>query len=270
MLRLDELRRLTVDLGTRIDEIRRVELVAAVVALIAARLRVLADRARALDVPIRQGSPRRRADGARRRLLDHVPVLVQREEQLLHHLVVVRRRRAREQVVAEAEADEVVDDDARVLVRELLRRLARLLRHDDDRRAVLVGARDHEHVMTRHAHVPAVDVGGHTETGDVPDVAGAVGVRPGNSGENLGHGPILGAAADNRSLVSSPRPHHEVKAARGTWRRDRLSAGCSREPRGSRARTAASSGRRRSGRPGTRAPRRAAAGRARRESTRRR
>ena len=53
---------------------------------------------------------------------------------------------------------------------------------------MLVGAGDHEHVVPGHPHVAAEDVGGHTETGDVADVAGAVGVRPGDGGQDLAHG----------------------------------------------------------------------------------
>ena len=53
---------------------------------------------------------------------------------------------------------------------------------------MLVGARDHQHVVAGHPHVPAEDVGGHTETGHVADVARAVGVRPGDGGQDMGHG----------------------------------------------------------------------------------
>jgi signal transduction histidine kinase len=60
--RLDELRRLAVDLRPRVLEVLRVELVAAVVALVAARPVVAADRAGALDVAVRQPAPGRRVD----------------------------------------------------------------------------------------------------------------------------------------------------------------------------------------------------------------
>src|SRR5690606_13157180 len=43
----------------------------------------------------------------------------------------------------------------------------------------------------RHPHVPTEDVGGHAEPGHVAEVARAVGVRPGDCGEDLAHGPIL-------------------------------------------------------------------------------
>ena len=62
MVRLPELRRRAVDLRARVDQVDRVELVAAVVALVAARLRVAADRARSLDVAVGE-----RVAGRRRR-----------------------------------------------------------------------------------------------------------------------------------------------------------------------------------------------------------
>ena len=61
VLGLDEHRCLAVDPAARVDEVGGVELVAAVVALVAAGLAVAADRAGALDVAVGQGAPGRRA-----------------------------------------------------------------------------------------------------------------------------------------------------------------------------------------------------------------
>ena len=58
MLGLDELRRLAVDPAARVDQVGGVELVAAVVALVAAGAVVPADRAGALDVAVGQGAAR--------------------------------------------------------------------------------------------------------------------------------------------------------------------------------------------------------------------
>ena len=187
VLRLDELRHLAVDPRVRLDEVGRVELVAAVVALVAAGLAVAADRAGALDVAVRQGATGRRADRAARRLLDHVAVAPVAGEQLLRDGVVVERRRAGEEVVREAEVGEVLGDDPVVAVRELARAHALLVGLDEDRRPVLVGAADHEHVVAGHPHVPAEHVGGDPEARDVADVARAVGVRPGDGGQDVSH-----------------------------------------------------------------------------------
>jgi hypothetical protein len=180
VLGLDELGRLAVDARLRIDQVLWIELVAAVVALVAARAGVPADRAGALDVAVGQRTAGRRRDRAVGRLLQHVAVGVNGLEQLLSDMVVIARRRPGEQVVGEPEGGQVLHDHPVVAIRQLTRRHALLLRLDQDRRAVLVGAADHEHVVARHPHVPAEDVGGHPEPGDMTDVTRAVGIRPGD------------------------------------------------------------------------------------------
>ncbi len=66
VLGLDELRHLAIDPGPRVDQFGGVELVAAVVALVATGAVITADRAGALNVAIRQRAPGRRADRAGR------------------------------------------------------------------------------------------------------------------------------------------------------------------------------------------------------------
>ena len=194
VLGLDEVRRLAVDAARRVDQVGRVELVAAVVALVAARTVVAADRAGALDVPVGQGAAGRGRDGAHRGLRDDVPVAVQGGEQLLHDRVVVARRRTGEQVVAEPEPGQVLDDHPVVAVGQLAGRHPLGVGLHLDRRAVLVGAADHQDVVARHPHVPAEHVGGHSEAGHVADVPRAVGVGPGDRGEDVtGHAASLRA-----------------------------------------------------------------------------
>ena len=91
---------------------------------------------------------------------------------------------------------QVLDDHPVVPVGQLARGDALLVGLHLDRRAVLVGAGDHEHVVAGHPHVPAEDVGGDAEAGDVADVARAVGVRPGDRRENVTH--------EQSSLVTRP------------------------------------------------------------------
>src|SRR6202034_941726 len=87
VLLLDEQRGLAVDPRRRVDQVGRVQLVAAVVALVAARVRVAADRAGALDIAVRQRAAGGRGDRAERRLREDVPVAQQRAEYLLGHRV---------------------------------------------------------------------------------------------------------------------------------------------------------------------------------------
>src|SRR6202012_5190062 len=103
LLGLDQLRRLSVDLAHGVDEVDRVELVAAVVALVAARARVPADGARTFYIAIGQRPSGGRADRAELDFRKDVPVLEQAEEQLLRRRVMVLGRGAGEQVVAQAQ-----------------------------------------------------------------------------------------------------------------------------------------------------------------------
>ena len=93
-------------------QVDRVEQRAAVVALVAARLLVVADRARALDVTVRQ-EPLvvDRIDHLVEAFLDQAPVL-QHVGEMLGQLVVLRRGRAAEPVPGQAEgaADVVLQD----------------------------------------------------------------------------------------------------------------------------------------------------------------
>jgi hypothetical protein len=140
VLLLDEQRRLAVDPGLRVDQVGRVELVAAVVALVAARGRVAADRAGALDVAVGQRAAGGRGDRAECGPGEDVPVLQQGQEDLLGDRVVVTGRGPGEQVVAHAEVGEVLADDAVVPVDDLADADPFLVRLDLDRGAVLVGA----------------------------------------------------------------------------------------------------------------------------------
>ena len=141
-----------VDLRARVDQVDGIELVAAVVALVAARVREPADRARALDVAIRAACCPVAAENAPSETsLDDVAVLPERAEQIADDRVVVRRRRAREEVVGEPEPSEVVADDGAVAVDELTRRDTFLVCGDHDRRSVLVGPADHQHVAPARA-----------------------------------------------------------------------------------------------------------------------
>ena len=120
VLRLPEDRRLAVDLGARVDQVDGVEQVAAVVALVATRILVPADRARAFDVAVGQRVSGRRRERAHRRLLDQVPVLPERPEDVARHARMVLGRRPGEEVVADPEPPQVLADLLAVEVDQLL------------------------------------------------------------------------------------------------------------------------------------------------------
>ena len=153
-----------------LDQVDRVELVAAVVALVAARLGVAADRARALDVAVRERVPGRRGERDEHLALDDRAVVVQRPEEILHDALVVERRRAREQVVREPEPAEVLAERLVVVVGDLTVRLPFSIRDDHHRRAVLVRPADHEHVVPLEPVVAGEDVRRDAEARDVAQV----------------------------------------------------------------------------------------------------
>ena len=168
----------------RVDEVDGVQLVAAVVALVAARLEIAADRALALDVAVGQGASSRGVEGTHLLFLQQVAALVQLQEQLLRHAIVVGGGRAREDVVRHAQPHEVLDDDGVVLVDELARRDALFVRLVRDRRAVLVRAAGHQHAGAAQPPVAREDVAGHGKADHVADVSRPVGVRPGRRDED--------------------------------------------------------------------------------------
>ncbi len=91
-----------------------------------------------------------------------------------------------------------------------------------DRRAVGVGAADHQHVVAGHAVVAGEDVGRQVGAGDVAEVRQAVGVRPGHGDEDAAggrwgrSGSVLmgsdGSAAACAGRSSTPRP-----SPAGSW-----------------------------------------------------
>jgi hypothetical protein len=80
---------------------------------------------------------------------------------------------------------EAVGDDSVVLLGDVARREAALIGDDGDRRAVHVGAGDHQDVVAAHPVVAGEDVRGDVGAGGVAEVAGAAGVGPGDPDEDL-------------------------------------------------------------------------------------
>ena len=185
VLRLAELRRRAVDDRARVDQVDGIELVAAVVALVAARLREAADRARPLDVAVGQRAARRGGERAERRLLDEVALVVERAEDVLRDPVVVPRRRPREVVVRDPEVAEVLADERVVAVGELTRRDAAPVGGHHHRRSVLVRPADHQDVVALEPVIAREHVRRHGEARHVADVARPTRVRPRGRDEDL-------------------------------------------------------------------------------------
>ena len=98
-----EARGFAVDLGYGVEQLVRVEFVAAGVALVATGSVGAADRAGAFDVAVRQGASGGRGDGDFLGALVDVAVFEALFEQFLHDLFVIASGGAGEQIVAQAE-----------------------------------------------------------------------------------------------------------------------------------------------------------------------
>ena len=79
---------------------------------------------------------------------------------------------------------------------------------------MLVGAADHQHLVAGHPLVAAEDVGRDAEAGDVADVARAVGVGPGDRGQDVGghRSTLVIARAPLLAALTATAVRHAPKA----------------------------------------------------------
>ena len=223
MVRLLEDRRRPVDLRPRVDQVDRVELVPAVVALVAAGRLEPADRAGALDVAVGERMTGRGGERAHRRLLEDVALLVERPEHVLDDPVVIGRRRAREQVVRQPEVEQVLPDEAAVAVGGLTRRQPLLIGGDHDRRSVLVRSADHEDGVAAQPVIPGRDVRRDAEAGDMPEMPRAARVGPGDGDENALWGTVREGDPPGGARTATSYGGVEARPGRG-------GTGCARLP----------------------------------------
>jgi len=201
VLGLSHHRRRAVDLAARVDQLRRVEQVATVVALVSARLLEAADRALAFDVAIGQEAASAFGIELLLLLLEQVAVVVQRQEHILRHAMVVLGVGVREQVERDAELLVRFEEQQMIALEHLARRDAFLVGLHRDRRAVAVAAGHHQHLVPLQAVVAGENVGRQVGARDVAEMLRAVGVRPGDAHQNLvGHESLL--ANDDAPIVA--------------------------------------------------------------------
>ena len=203
-------------LGTRVQQIGRVELTTTVITLVTAGIVVPTDRAGALDVTVWQGAAGGRLESTHLGLLDDVAVLVEAGEDLLGDVSVVVRHRRGVQVVGQAKALQVRGDDAVILLGALLGRETLLISLDRDGGAVAIRAGDHENSVTRHSHVPGKDVRGDTESGHMADMSRPIGVGPRDGGKNVGTHGAKSIGTHPRGRIV-PRPASPASVGRHKW-----------------------------------------------------
>ena len=187
------------DGAARVDQVGRVKLLGAVLALVAARLVVAAVGAGALDVAVGQEAA---VGGGIELPLGHFldqPVVGQMPREMLREALVLRARRPPELVEAEPEA-----------VRQLLLHLVHLravLGHrqtglgggEFGRGAVLVGGAEEQHLVPPAAHVAGVEVGGQLRAHEVAQMLDPVDVGDRRGDEDACHG---GPASAVRPVLS--------------------------------------------------------------------
>ncbi len=179
-------------LAVRVDQLGRVEQVAAVVALIAARVGIVADVTLALDVAVGQEALFEIAVEQFLLLFVEVAAFEQQQKDVLRDLVVVLGVGVREQVVADADLLLREQEALVIVLEDRARGDAPLVRLDRDRRAVTVRSRHHQDVIPLEAVIAREDVGGQVSARDVSDVEIAVGVGPSDGDVNVfGHGFLL-------------------------------------------------------------------------------
>ena len=182
---------LAVDSRVRVDQIGGIKLVTAVITLIAASALGATDRAGTFDVAVGKSTSARGRDRRASDLLDHVTVIANSSEHVLDDAVVVSRSGTRKEVIGQAQLDQVFDDESIVLVGQLARADTRAIGGNQNGGSVLVSSGHHQHVVPGHSHVAREDIGGDSETGDVTNMAGTVGIRPSNGRQNSTHGPLV-------------------------------------------------------------------------------
>ncbi len=176
--------------GIGVFEICRVQQAAAIVTLVTARLFVSAMRASPLDIAVRQEAA----------ILDGIDLLCcplldqavrfEPDGEMPGEPVVRRARGASEPVIGEAETLPCPALDLILLVAILLHALARCLRRQLRRGAVLIGRADVNDLMAEQPHDTGIHIRRQHRTGEIAEMLHAIDVWQGRSDEDttgLGH-----------------------------------------------------------------------------------
>ena len=193
---LDVLR--TRDRRIGIDQVRRVQQAAAVVALIAARLGIGAVRAGPLDVAVRQeAGVVDRIDHLVHAFFDQ-SVLLQGRSEMLGQATVWGVRRPAKVIVAEAKGFARRLLDLMLLVAIGPHVLTGGGGGQLGRRAMLVGRADEQDLVALRPVEPGPDVGRQHRPGQIAEMLDAVDIRQGRGDQDAGHG--IPNAKDRRRI----------------------------------------------------------------------
>ena len=188
MLGLFKDRHRAIHLRARVNQINRIELVTAGIALVATGILGATDWARPLNIAVGQSAARGRRKRPEGFLAQNIPLVVERLKEILGDTVVILGRRAREGIVAQAQIVQVVTNHLVVAVGDVAGGDALFIGSEGNRRTVFIRAADHQHVVATQTMEAGKNIGWHTEPGHMADMTRAVSVGPRHSHEDmLGH-----------------------------------------------------------------------------------
>ena len=111
------------------------------------------------------------------RLLNEFTLIIKLPEEIRCHLMVDSGSRAGIDIKRDTELLERFLDDVMVAIHDILRRNAFLLGTKRDGHTVLIGATNHQDLLTLQAEITCVNIGRHINTRQVSDMHRTVGIR---------------------------------------------------------------------------------------------
>ena len=171
--------------AVRIDQLNSVHQIAAVIALIAAGAVVTADIASAFHIAIGQEALFAFAVQQGLPLSVQIAAFQQRCENILRYLVMVFGVGVSKEIVADADFPLGFQEAFMIMLKDLQRRRAALVRFHSNGRAMAVGSADHQHVIAPQAMKTGEDISRQIGASQMPDMQIAIGVGPGNRYVNI-------------------------------------------------------------------------------------
>ncbi len=167
-------------LRARVDQLLRLEHVAAVVALVGARAFKAADVAGPFHVAVGQEALGGGGVPLHGLVREQKTIFLQRQEDGLRDLEMILGMGGGEQVIGDPVALEQFQESIVIFLVDFLDRLAFLIGCDGDRRAMRVGAADHQDIVSLQTVIACDNVTGQMGAGDIPDMDFGIGIGPGD------------------------------------------------------------------------------------------
>ena len=199
MLRNSDLGGGAADAASKADQVSGAEGLATLVALVSSGSGEATIGAFALDITIGKIAIALRAICRRHGVFEYVPLVPEGEKDIVNHLGVVRGVGGGEKIEGNTQLLPGFQESLVIPGGHLLRTDPLPFGADGYGGAVHIAAGDHQDMVPLQAMVAGEDVGGEISSGDMSQMQWPVGVRPGNSNENmLGHNKCILAQIPRR------------------------------------------------------------------------